>query len=92
MFGKAESLRVLLDLGEWDDILRSAPELLRGGVDRGVSQLEVVALFTQTQVGLFRGGIGQAAAIEGRLIGLAHKIGDLQVLIPALVLAAYRPR
>jgi len=89
MHVEGESLRVQFDLGAWDEIEGSARDLMRMGEERGgYPQLEVNVLFNQAQVLLFRGRIDQAAAIQGRLIGLAREIEDLQVLVPALAVAA----
>ena len=89
MAGKADFLWVQFDLGAWAEIDRSAMDLLRWCEDRGGHpQVEVTVLTKQAEVLLFRGRIDQAAAIQGRLIGLARKIGDHQVLVPALAVAA----
>ncbi|MDQ3660257.1 MAG: hypothetical protein M3454_04185, partial [Actinomycetota bacterium] len=85
---KAESFRVLFDLGKWEGILRSARDLLRWGEDHHNPQVEVTVLLTQAQVLLHRGRTDEAAAIQERLIGLAREIRDLQVLVPALAIAA----
>jgi class 3 adenylate cyclase/tetratricopeptide (TPR) repeat protein len=85
MHCKAEFLRVQFDLGEWDEIVRSASDLLRWGEDKGGHlQLEATVLVSKAQVLLFRGRVGPAAALEGRLVNLARQIEDLQVLVPAL--------
>jgi len=85
---KAESLRVLFDLGEWEEIVRSARDLLRWGEAHHNPQVEVTVLLTQAQVLLHRGRSDEAAAIQERLIGLARDIEDLQVLVPALAVTA----
>ncbi|CAN5370778.1 hypothetical protein BH20ACT22_BH20ACT22_11800 [soil metagenome] len=88
MYTKAESLRVLFDLGEWEEIVRSARDLLRWGEAHHNPQVEVTVLLTQAQVLLYRGRSNEAAAIQERLIGLARDIEDLQVLVPALAVTA----
>jgi len=85
---QAEYLRVLFDLGEWEEVVRSARDLLRWGEDHHNPQVEATVLLTQAQVLLYRGRTDEAAAIQERLIGLAREIEDLQVLVPALAVTA----
>ncbi|MDQ3530802.1 MAG: AAA family ATPase [Actinomycetota bacterium] len=88
MHGKAEFLRVLFDLGAWDQIVGSVGDFLHWSEAHGDHQSEVTVLFNQAQVLWFRGRIDQAVAIQGRLLVLAREIGDLQVLVPALAVAS----
>jgi len=87
MHDKAEFLRVLFDLGEWDEIADSTGDLLRWSEDHGDHQSEVTVLFNQAHVLLLRGQADRAAALEGRLVELAREIEDLQVLVPTLAVA-----
>jgi len=88
-YGEAEFLRLQFDLGAWDESIRSTRDLLRWGEDHGGHpQVEATVSLTQAQVFLFRDRIDQAVAMQGRLVALARDIGDLQVLIPALAVAA----
>ena len=88
MHAKAEFLRVLFDIGEWDEIVRSASDMLLWNEDHGSLQVEATVLFNQAYVLTSRGQIDEAAAIQERLVALAREIGDLQVLIPALAVVA----
>jgi len=88
MHAKAEFLRVLFDLGEWDEIVRSAGDLLRWGKEHRHRQVEVTVLFNQAQVLVWRGQASMATAMKERLLELARSIQDLQVLVPALATAS----
>lgn len=85
---KAEFLRVQFDLGEWDELVRSAGDLMLWGEAHGDRQAEALALSGQLQVLVFRGRTDQAAAIQDRLLELARAIEDLQILVPALAVGA----
>jgi class 3 adenylate cyclase/tetratricopeptide (TPR) repeat protein len=81
---QAELLRVLFDVGDWDEITVSASDLAGWGRAHGHSQVEVTALYNQAQVCLWRGQTNAAVAIKDRLLELARRIQDLQVLVPGL--------
>jgi class 3 adenylate cyclase/tetratricopeptide (TPR) repeat protein/ribosomal protein L40E len=84
---KAGSMSVLLELGHWDDLERRCEELLAippGHLDATVASAARTML---THVGLLRGARPEPDTGE-ELLRLARPIGELQVMSPALVVAA----
>jgi len=88
MGNKAEFLRVQFDLGEWDQIIAQAGELLRWGEAHDNGQIEAGALRAKAEVLLQRGRREDVGALQSRLLSLARRIEQLQVLIPALAVSA----
>ncbi|MDQ3661894.1 MAG: AAA family ATPase [Actinomycetota bacterium] len=86
-FTRAERLRVLFDIGEWDALLEDSSEVI-AWAEAGSSQAETVALLSCAHVRLYRGQLNEAHSLRERFLPLARGIGDLQVLVPALVIAA----
>jgi class 3 adenylate cyclase/tetratricopeptide (TPR) repeat protein len=87
MWSRAESLWLLYDLGEWDEVAgRSA--ILRGwGAERGDSQVETVGRLYEARVLIQRGETGAAAELIDPALPVARRIEDLQILAPTLLVA-----
>ena len=80
-------MSTLLELGHWDDLERRCEELLAippGHLDATVASAARTML---THVGLLRGARPEPDTGE-ELLRLARPIGELQVVCPALVVAA----
>ena len=84
----AESLRPLLDLGEWDELLARSqqlrPVLEAQGASYGVAGMEPY----RAAVLLWRGEYTAARTMIEGVLPAAREIADLQVLVPALAVAA----
>jgi tetratricopeptide (TPR) repeat protein len=86
-FDRAELLRVRCDLGEWNSVLDEAGEVIAWGrTNQG--QVETVALIPYAYIRFHRGQLQEALSSKERFLPQAREIGDLQTLVPALVLAA----
>jgi ATP/maltotriose-dependent transcriptional regulator MalT len=85
MWARAESTWMLHDLGEWDELLRVADEVLDWDRDR--TQMSRIAEPWKALILLQR---GDRAAAEATLSHLdrARAVGDPQVVIPALTIAS----
>ena len=88
MWTGAESLSMLFEAGDWDELLRRAERLLEWDRGRGGSQIGVIALTEKARVLVHRGEFRDAAALEDDFLSRAREIGDPQVLVPALTTGA----
>jgi class 3 adenylate cyclase/tetratricopeptide (TPR) repeat protein len=88
LWTKGETLWMLYDLGDWDELLRVAEELISWDRLRGGSYFGVMALSYKAQVLLRRGRVAEAASLSDEFLARARKIEDPQILAPALVVAA----
>jgi class 3 adenylate cyclase/tetratricopeptide (TPR) repeat protein len=84
MWTSAESLWMLFEAGDWDELLRRADRLIEWDRGRGGSQIGVIALIERARVLVHRGDVHEAAGLEDDFLPRARQIGDPQVLIPAL--------
>jgi hypothetical protein len=80
----AESTWPLFDAGGWDELL----EIARAIEDEEPGQALVMALASKARVLFYRGQTQEAAAIAGEVLPRARAIGDSQVVLPAVSLAA----
>jgi tetratricopeptide (TPR) repeat protein len=88
MWTKAWELGVLFELGEWDRLLAEGREVLAWDRERGGSQLRVAALNCTAEVLSYRGRAGEAAEMANGFVGEARAVGDPQIVLPALAIAA----
>ncbi|MEX2459293.1 MAG: adenylate/guanylate cyclase domain-containing protein [Actinomycetota bacterium] len=88
MWTRAETTWMLFELGRWDELAQVADQV--AAIDRAQrgSQLRGMALPSKARVHLLRGEMAEAGALAGEFLPLARQIGDLQVLLPALAVAA----
>jgi class 3 adenylate cyclase/tetratricopeptide (TPR) repeat protein len=78
-----ETMWLLFDLGEWDEVLAVAEDLLETlGEER--TQLPAVAPAFQSLVLTFRGRIDEAAKLPAIFLPKARELFDPQVVAPAL--------
>ena len=82
---RAESLRSLFDLGEWDRLLEVADKVT-GWSGAQAGYFEVLARIFRARLEVYRGEA--SASGWGEVLTAARNIEDLQVLIPALAVAA----
>jgi tetratricopeptide (TPR) repeat protein len=88
MWTKAWELGVLFELGEWDRLLAEGREVLLWDRARGGSQLGIAAQNCMAEVLAYRDRTAEAAEMANEFVGEARAIGDPQILLPALVIAA----
>jgi hypothetical protein len=87
MWSQQEMLWFLFDLGEWDELLALADELIERDRARGGSQVGVSALVYQAEVLVRRGRTDEAPSLQ-EFLPRAREVGDPQVLGPALAVGA----
>lgn len=85
---KAETLWMLYDAGEWDEALRVADEVLEWDRAHGGNQVGVIAATHRALVLVRRGDAEEAAGMWDDFLPVARRIGDPEVLVPALTTAA----
>ena len=85
---RAETLRPLFDLGDWDHLLEAAGQVLRWAGPDGERYFTLLAQSQQARVLACRGDLAQAADLTDRALQVARGIGDPQVLVTALTVAA----
>jgi tetratricopeptide (TPR) repeat protein len=85
---KGDSLWMLFDIGEWDELLGLAGELIEWDRKHGGSYFGVWALTYKAYVLLHRGRVDEAAQLSDEFAPRARKVGDAQILGPALTIAA----
>lgn len=88
LWTKGETLWMLFDLGEWDELVRIADELIEWDRLQGGTYFGVMALSYKAQVLVRRGKVDEAAALSEEFVPRARKIADPQILAPALAIAA----
>ncbi len=87
MWSRAESLWLLYDLGDWDEVRSRSSALRTWGGERGDSQIETVARSYEARVQVQRGEAGSAADLIEPALPVARRIEDLQILAPTLLVA-----
>jgi class 3 adenylate cyclase/tetratricopeptide (TPR) repeat protein len=88
LWTKGETLWMLYDGGDWDELLRVADELISWDRLHGGTYFGVMALTYKAQVLLRRGRVAEAASMSEQFLARARKIEDPQILAPAQVVAA----
>lgn len=86
-WGTASTLALLYETGEWDELLRRAEGLL-SSEQRLDAAVRSFARTYRAMVLAQRGGAADVPSADD-LVGTARRIGDLQVVAPALVAAAW---
>ena len=81
---RGESLWMLHDLGDWDQLLSVADEITAAAAAEGGSQPGVIASTYAAQVRVRRGAVAEARDLCERFLPAAREIEELQVLVPAL--------
>ncbi|HEV2686858.1 MAG TPA: tetratricopeptide repeat protein, partial [Actinomycetota bacterium] len=88
MWARAETTWMLYDTGDWESLLSATDEVSRFVEKGGTGQTEAIALPFKALVLLLRGEIGASQRVIQDLLPRARRIGDPQVLGPALVAAS----
>jgi tetratricopeptide (TPR) repeat protein len=88
MWSQQEMLWFLFDLGEWEEVLTFAEDLIERDRARGGSQVGVSALVYKAEVLVRRGGADEAANLQRAFLPRGRDVGDPQVLGPALAVGA----
>ena len=88
MWAKAETLWPLFDLGQWDELLRIAGDLIERDRRQGGGQVTVVALTYMAYVFVCRGELSQAQALAEEFLPRSREIRDPQVLVPAVAVVS----
>jgi class 3 adenylate cyclase/tetratricopeptide (TPR) repeat protein len=85
---RAETLRPLFDLGNWDVLLQVAEQVLRWAGPDGERYFTLLAQSQRARVLACRGDITSAAALTDGFLQVAREISDPQVLVTALAVTA----
>ncbi len=88
MWPRAERTWPLFDLGRWDDAVEEAEQVRRWFPGRGKGTQFVMAMNQQIHVFAWRGEVERAAELITDALPAARRIGDIQVIRPALTAAA----
>ncbi len=88
MWAKAESLAMLFDMGEWDQLLSEADEVLGWSRSQEASSVEIRALSYKCFVLAFRDHVKEALAGEERLRLILNQGVDSWGMFQALAIAA----
>ena len=78
----------LFDLGRWDEMLAVAREVIARDREHGGDYVAVGSQRYVAQVLLARGEVAAAGAVVAEMLPRARAIDDLQLLIPAVIVAA----
>jgi class 3 adenylate cyclase/tetratricopeptide (TPR) repeat protein len=88
MWTVAESTWALFDAGRWDELLESVRTIEEDAETYGSGQSLLMALTSKARVLFYRGDVDGAAAIAADVLPRAREVGDAQIVVPALSLAA----
>jgi tetratricopeptide (TPR) repeat protein len=88
MYLRTSALGPQFDLGHWDQLLQTAEEVRTWSEIHGVEYLRLWAEFRQAEVLVHRGRGAQAAALVARFLPGVRAIRELEILAPALTVAA----
>jgi class 3 adenylate cyclase/tetratricopeptide (TPR) repeat protein len=85
---RAQTVWALFDLGEWEELLHMADELIAWEEAHGESYVGGLALPYKAHVLVRSGRVDEAAALAEEFLPRARSIDDPQVLAPVLAVAA----
>jgi class 3 adenylate cyclase/tetratricopeptide (TPR) repeat protein len=88
VWAKAETTWKLFELGRWDELLRTADEVIAWDAVQGGHQVGTIVRPFKARVLLHRGEVAAAEALTADFLPSAKEIADPQVLVPALGIAA----
>jgi class 3 adenylate cyclase/tetratricopeptide (TPR) repeat protein len=88
MWARTETLWLLFDLGQWDELVRIAGELVEWDRREGGGQVTVVALTYMAYVFVCRGEVSRAQGFSEEFLPRAREIRDPQVLVPAVAVVS----
>ena len=87
---RSATLTPLLDLGRWDEAVDTADALIAWERDHGGQYMSEMAHQIKATVLLWRGEVDAARTLAREFLPRARAIDDLQLLVPALAVAAGR--
>jgi tetratricopeptide (TPR) repeat protein len=85
---RSATLTPLLDLGRWDEAVATADALIALERDHGGQYMAEMAKQVKATVLLWRGEPDAARVLAGEFLPRAREIDELQLLVPALAVAA----
>ena len=85
---RSATLIPLLDLGRWDEAVGTADALIAWERDHGGQYMSEMAHQIKAKVLLWRGEVDAARMLAREFLPRARAIDDLQLLVPALAVAA----
>ena len=85
---RSATLTPLLDLGRWDEAVVTADALIAWERDHGGQYMSEMAHQIKAEVLLWRGEVDRARVLVREFLPRARAIDDLQLLVPALAVAA----
>jgi tetratricopeptide (TPR) repeat protein len=85
---RVSMLGPLFDLGKWDQVVETAEYVAKWSRANGEQYFAVLADSMKARVGLLRGALDEAAVLAASVLSPAREIGDQQVLVPVLSVAA----
>jgi hypothetical protein len=88
MWTRAESTWPLFDAGRWDELLDAARVIEEYAAEHGAAQPLLIALVPKARVLFYRGQSDDAATIAADVLPRARAVGDPQIMVPTLSLAA----
>ena len=88
MWSRTERLWLLFDAGRWDEIIDVGERLDSWSLAHGEVQVSTVANTFLALVLRYRGDVARAVELITEALPVAEEIADLQVLAPALFVAA----
>jgi tetratricopeptide (TPR) repeat protein len=84
MWATRSLMDVLFPLGEWDETLAVADELLEWGRDHVAGQMGYAAALEKARVLVHRGRVEEAGALLDEFLPRVRDVGDPQALVPSL--------
>jgi tetratricopeptide (TPR) repeat protein len=88
MYLRTSALGPQFDLGHWDRLLQAAEDVRTWSESHDVTYLRLWAEFRQAEVLVHRGRRARAAALVARFLPGVRADGELEILAPALTIAA----
>ncbi len=88
MWTLAESTWPMFDAGLWDELLEAVRTIEQHAEQHGPGQSLLMGRTCKARVLFYRGDVDGAAAIAADVLPRAREVGDAQILVPALSVAA----
>lgn len=92
MWTRGELTWTLFDLGLWDELLETSALVEQFAAEHRGSQPELMVLTAKGRVLYYRGHEAEARALAASVLPRARAVGDPQIVLPALSLAALLER
>jgi class 3 adenylate cyclase len=89
IWSRVQTLWTQYELGRWDELLAVGEGLIVQARQRGTGAVLASASSYVALVRTRRGEAGTASLLDSEVLALAREVGDPQVLLPALTVAAF---